>query len=88
MVRNWSFWMSTTSLTKKKRRLLCKKLLKPTAKNRVSVTGKSTIHAPFTKSIVFGKSIRLRRLCERECEYLEALTYLKEKCLMSCFCKA
>ena len=80
--------MSTTSLTKKKRRLLCKKLLKPTAKNRVSVTGKSTIHAPFTKSIVFGESIRLRRLCEHGCDYPEAIKALKYIYLKSCFCNA
>ena len=93
MYKNW--WWGTGVFgcqprhwPKKKRRLLCKKLLKPTAKNRVSVTGKSTIHAPFTKSIVFGESIRLRRLCEHGCDYPEAIKALKYIYLKSCFCNA
>ena len=38
------------------------------------------------KSIVFGESIRLRRFCD--CDYLEELKALKDKCLKYCFCKA
>ena len=65
-----------------------KNYIKPTAKNRVFVNGKSHHPRSIYKSIVFSESIRLRRLCERDCDYLEALKSLKEKCLKSCFCKA
>ena len=65
-----------------------KNYIKPTAENRVFVNGKS--HHPHSvyKSIVFRESIRLRRLCEHDSDYLEAIKSLKDKCLKSCFCKA
>ena len=65
-----------------------KNYIKPTAKNRVFVNGRSHHPRSIYKSIVFSESIRLRRLCERDCDYLEALKSLKDKCLKSCFCKA
>ena len=65
-----------------------KNYIKPTAKNRVFVNGKSHHPRSIYKSIVFGESIRLRRLCERDNDYLEAIKSLKDKCLKSCFCKA
>ena len=39
------------------------------------------------KSIVFSELIRLRRLCERDKDYLEALNVLKIKCLKLYICK-
>ena len=37
--------------------------------------------------IVFEESIRLRMLCERDYDYLEAPKAKKRKILKSCFCK-
>ena len=31
--------------------------------------------------------IRLKKLCEQDCDYLEALKLLKDKCIKSYFCK-
>ena len=65
-----------------------KNYVKPTAKNRLFVNGKSFHPRSIYKSIVFGESVRLRRLCERDDDYLEAIKALKQKCLKSCFSKA
>ena len=48
-----------------------KNYIKPTAKNRVFVNGKSHHPRSIYKSLVFGESIRLRRLCKRDSDYLE-----------------
>ena len=52
-----------------------KNYIKPTAKNRVFVNGKSHHPRSIYKSIVFGESIRLRRLCKRDSDYLEAIKF-------------
>ena len=61
--------------------------IKPTAINRVYINGRSYHPRSIYKSIVFSESIRLRRLCERDCDYLEALKLLKDKCIKSYFCE-
>ena len=61
--------------------------IKPTAVNRVYINGRSYHPRSIYKYIVFSESIRLRRLCERDCDYLEALKLLKDKCIKSYFCK-
>ena len=55
--------------------------IKPTAINWVYINGRSYHPRSIYKSIVFSESIRLRRLCERACEYLKALKLLKDKCI-------
>ena len=65
-----------------------KNYIKPTAINRIYINGRSYHPRSIYKSIVFGESIRLRRLCERDCDYLEALNLLKERCIKSHFCKS
>ena len=65
-----------------------KNYIKPTAKNCVFVNRKSHLPRSIYKSIVFGESIRLRRLCKRDGDYPEAVKALKYKCLKSYFCKA
>ena len=65
-----------------------KNYIKPTAENRVYVNGKSHHSRSIYKSIVFGESIRLMKLCVHDCDYLEALKVLKYKCLKSWFFKA
>ena len=52
------------------------------------MNGKSHHPRSIYKSIVFGESIRLRRLCKRDGDYLKAIKALKHKCLKSSFCKA
>ena len=49
-----------------------KNYIKPSAKNRVFVIGKSHHPCSIYKSFVFGESIRLRRLCERDSDYLDS----------------
>ena len=61
--------------------------IKPTAINRVYINGRSYHPRSIYKSIVFSESIRLRRLCERDCDFLEALKLLKDKCIKSYFCE-
>ena len=61
--------------------------VKHTAINRTYINGRSYHPRSIYKSIVFGESIRLRRLCERDCDYLEALKLLKDRCIKSHFCK-
>ena len=61
--------------------------MKPIAINRVYINGKFYHPRSIYKSIVFCESIRSRRLCERDCDYLEALKLLKDKCIKSYFCK-
>ena len=56
--------------------------------NRAFVNGKSHHPRSIYKSIVFGESVRLRRFCELDCDYLEAIKALNDKCLKSCICKA
>ena len=38
--------------------------------------------------VLENQQCRLKRLCERDCDYLEALKALKDNCLKSCPCKA
>ena len=64
-----------------------KNYVKFTAINRIYINGKFYYPRSIYKSIVFGESIRLRRLCDRGCDYLEALNLLKDKCIKSDFCK-
>ena len=65
-----------------------KNYIKPTAINRIYINGRSYHPRSIYKSIVFGESIRLRRLCERDCDYLEGLNLLKERCIKSHICKS
>ena len=58
-----------------------KNYVKPTAINRIYINGKFYNPRSVYKSIVFGELIRLRRLCERDCDYLEALNLLKDRCI-------
>ena len=64
-----------------------KNYVKPTAINSVYINGRSYHPRSIYKSIVFSESIRLRRLCEHDDDYLKALNVLKVKCLNSYFCK-
>ena len=63
----------TTSLTSQIKAVFIKNYIKPTAKNRVLVNRKSHYTRSIYKPIIFGESIRLRRLCERDCECLESI---------------
>ena len=65
-----------------------KNYIKPKAKNCVFVNGKSHTSTLIYKSIVFGESVKLRRLCKRNGDNLEAVKAIKYKLLNSCFCKA
>ena len=64
-----------------------KNYVKPTALNRIYINGRSYHPYSIYKSIVFDESIRLRRLCERDCDYLEALNLLEDMCIKSHYCK-
>ena len=64
-----------------------KNYVKPTATNRVYINGWSYHPRSIYKSIVFGESISVRRLCERDCDSLEDSHLLKDKCIKSHFCK-
>ena len=58
---------------------------KPTAINRCFWNGASH-HPPHVfRSIVYGESIRMRRLNERDQDYLESLERLQKKCMVSGF---
>ena len=58
---------------------------KPTAVNRLFLNGQSYHPTNVYKSIIFGESIRLRRLNEKNCNYLKAIEQLQSKCLKSGF---
>ena len=60
---------------------------KNTAINSVYINGRSYHPRSIYKLIVFGESIKLRRLCERDFDYLEALNLLKDKCIKLYFCE-
>ena len=58
---------------------------KPTATYRCFLNGASH-HPPHVfRSIVYGESIRMRRLNERDQDYLESLELLQKKCMVSGF---
>ena len=58
---------------------------KPTATYRCFLNGASH-HPPHVfRSIVYGESIRMRRLKERDQDYLESLERLQKKCMVSGF---
>ncbi|MEC8567306.1 MAG: hypothetical protein VXY56_03310, partial [Pseudomonadota bacterium] len=61
--------------------------IKPTAQNRTFLNGRSYHPRSTFKSIIYGESIRLRRLNERHDIYLKSIESLKLKCLKSNFDK-
>ena len=76
-----------TIVKKEKGWFYVKSFVKPTANNRVYTNGRSFHPRSIYKSIVLNELIRLRRLCERDCDYLEALKLSKDMCINSYFCK-
>ena len=60
-----------------------KNYIKPTSVQRLFLNGKSYHPRSVFKSIVFGESTRLRRLCERNVDYRDAITALQQKCYKS-----
>ena len=64
-----------------------KYFVKPTAIDRVFVNGSSHHPRSVFKSIIFSESIRLRRLCERDDDYENAMVMLENKCHKSGFNK-
>jgi hypothetical protein len=58
---------------------------KPTATNRLFLNGRSFHPTSVFKSIIFSESIRLRRLNEKNTNYLKAIEELKTKCFKSGF---
>ena len=64
---------------------MTKNFVKPTAKERQFINGKSHHPQSTFKSILFGEAIRLRRLNQRKEDYLSSLNRLKEKAIRSSF---
>ena len=64
-----------------------KNFVKPTAVDRVFLNGSSHHPRSVFKSIIFSESIRLRRLCEHDDDYKQAVISLKQKCYTSGFNK-
>ena len=61
--------------------------IKPTAINRVYINGRVLSSSLNLQIYGTSESIRLRRLCERDCDCWEALKLLKDKCIKSYFCE-
>ena len=59
--------------------------IKPTATNRLFLNGRSFHPMTVFKSIIFSESIRLRRLNEKDENYVNSVERLKQKCLKSGF---
>ena len=59
-----------------------KNYIKLTTIDCVYINGRSYHSRSNYKLIVFGESIRLRRLCEHDCDYFEALNLLKDKIVL------
>jgi len=62
-----------------------KDFVKPTAEGRKFINGNSHHQQTIFKSILFGETIRLRRLNQRKDDYLSSLNRLREKAIRSKF---
>ena len=64
-----------------------KNFTKPTAAGRAFLHGNSYHPLHIFKGIIFSEAVRLRRLNERQEDYLNSINELKDKCLSSGFNK-
>ena len=62
-----------------------KKIIKPTAKEAIFLNGKSHHPLHIFRGIILSEGRRMRRLNEKDEDYLQSLDFLKEKCIRSNF---